>query len=154
MKNYGEDIADIHIYIYIYILEGVCIYIYIYLYIYKGIDSKAPRRDQLARAYEMIYNNLTNISYPIYNHTYFILYIEYRILYDKCRVLFLKATTCIPDHQMEIPGTICCPRGGPLGYIFCISDSPAKLIAQHCISANKAWTNSGECLFAIRQLAR
>ena len=102
----------------------------------------------------MIYDNLTNISYPIYNHTYFSLYIEYQILDDKYRVIYLEAPTCIPDHQMEIPGSLCCPRGGPLGYIFCISDSPAKLIAQHCISANKAWTNSGECVFAIRQLAR
>ena len=84
----------------------------------------------------------------------FILYIEYQILDDKYRVLYLKAPTCIPDHQMEIPGTICCPRGGPLGYIFCISGSSAELLVQTCISANKAWTNSGECVFAIRQLAR
>ena len=138
MKNYGEDITAI----------------YLYICIYKGIHSKSPRRDPLARAYKIIYSNLTDISYPIYDHTYFILYIEYQILDHKYRVLYLKAPTCIPDHQMETPGTLCCPRGGPLGYIFCISDSPAKLLVQHCISANKAWTNSGECVFAIRQLAR
>ena len=56
------------------------------------------------------------------------------------------APTSIPNHQMKIPGIICCLRGGPLAYIFLIlATHPQSFSCNTAYWPLKLGSNSEEC---------